>query len=55
MYKFEFRIEKNYDKKRISKDNCDTTPFRKLGQNVRNGQAYLQPKIIFEIGKIYLH
>ena len=32
-----------------------TTPVRELSQNVWNGQAYLQLKIILDIGKIYLH
>ena len=33
----------------------DTNSFRELSQNAQNGQAYLQLKIMFEIGKIYLH
>ena len=42
-------------RKEYQKNKCDTTLFRKLSQNVRNGQTYLQLIIIFEIGKIYLH
>ena len=37
----------------MSKNECDTTHFRELSQNVRNGQFYLQFKIILEIEKIY--